>query len=62
MAITLIYANETPKHNHATSKYKWTITQYIEHNLNALLYNIPTQKDNKITQKSEEIEQKVLTR
>ena len=38
------------------------ITQNIERNLNTLLYNIATQKDNKITQKSEEIEQKMLTR
>ena len=61
-ATPLIYTNKTLKYNHATLKYKWAITPDIEHNLNTLFYNIATQKDNKIAQKSEEIEQKVLTR
>ena len=49
----LIYTNKTLKYNHATLKNEWAITQDVEHNLNTLLYNIPTQKDNKITQKRE---------
>lgn len=52
-ATPLIYTNKTLKYNHATLKNEWVITQNIEHNLNTLLYNIATQKDNKITQKIE---------
>ena len=52
-ATPLIYTDKTLKYNHATLKNKRAITQDVEHNLNTLLYNIPTQKDNKITQKRE---------